>query len=149
MSANQTKNNSGVPIFELWSKYEEIAMHFNDLIVKIRTQALGAVAAITTIAGILSKGNTVGDYNWGLISSVFFFLIVFWVAIWILDFKYYNCLLHGAVDAIVEIERLSRDGVTHINEIQLSTYIEKAVSGKSEQDNKTLHSKISCGRRWF
>ena len=77
MSTDQKNDESlGIPIFELWSKYEEIAMHFNDLIVKIRTQALGAVAAITTIAGVLSKGNTVGDYNWGLISSVFFFLIV-------------------------------------------------------------------------
>jgi len=139
----------GVPIFDLWNKYEEIAMHFNDLIVKIRTQALGAVAAITTISGILSKGNDIGSYNWGLISSVFFFLIIFWLAIWILDFKYYNRLLHGAVDAIIKLEALSKTGVTHVKEIDLSTCIENAVAGEGEQRTDERHNKITFGRKWF
>ena len=128
MPVGNENNKDGIPIFDLWNKYEDIAMHFNDLIVKIRTQALGAVAAITTIAGILSKGNEIGGYNWGLISSVFFFLIVFWIAIWILDFKYYNRLLHGAVDAILKLEALSKSGETHVKEIELSTCIESSTS---------------------
>ena len=149
MSPDNENKKEGIPIFELWSKYEEIAMHFNDLIVKIRTQALGAVAAITTIAGILSKGNDIGSYNWGLISSVFFFLIVFWLAIWILDFKYYNRLLHGAVDAIIKLEALSKSGVTHVKEIDLSTCIENAVADEGVQRSDARHAKISFGRKWF
>ncbi len=149
MSDNQQNSNGGIPIFELWNKYEDIVMHFNDLIVKIRIQALGAVAAITTFAGILSKGSAAGGYNWGLISSVFFFVIVFWIAIWILDFKYYNRLLHGAVDAIINIENLSKKGITHVKEIDLSTCIERAVAGEGAQKDSSLHKKISFGRKWF
>ena len=37
------------PLFEVWVKYEEITMHFNDLLIKLRTQALAAVAALATI----------------------------------------------------------------------------------------------------
>jgi hypothetical protein len=36
---------------ELWGKYEDIAMHFNELLIRLRTQALGAVATIVTAAG--------------------------------------------------------------------------------------------------
>ena len=41
--------NEGWPIYDLWTKYEDIAMHFNDLLIKLRTQALAAVAALTTL----------------------------------------------------------------------------------------------------
>jgi hypothetical protein len=42
-------NEEGWPIFDVWDKYEAIAMHFNDLLIKLRTQALAAVAALSTI----------------------------------------------------------------------------------------------------
>ena len=37
----------------LWVEYEKIAMHFNDLLIKLRTQSLGGLAAIgfVTLAG--------------------------------------------------------------------------------------------------
>ena len=38
----------GWPTFEVWQEYEKIAMHFNDLLMRLRTQALGAVAALAT-----------------------------------------------------------------------------------------------------
>ena len=103
------ENKDLIPIFQLWDKYESVAMHFNDLILKIRIQALGAVAAISTIAGILNKiGNDNQSFNWTISSGVFLFLIIFWVAIWIIDFRYYNRLLIGAVTAILELEELSK-----------------------------------------
>jgi len=147
MSDNQVKSDEGIPLFELWDKYESIAMHFNDLIVKIRTQALGAVAGIATVAGILSKGSVENEYNWGLVAAVFFFLIVFWIAIWVLDFKYYNRLLEGAVNAILEIEKLSKEGKTHFTEIQISTYINDAVSGR--KTGVSGNSRAASGRLWF
>ena len=136
-------------VFELWDKYESIAMHFNDLILKIRIQALGAVAAISTLAGVLNKvGNESQSFNWVISSGVFFFLMIFWVAIWIIDFTYYNRLLIGAVFAITELEEISKEK-THIQEIQLSTIVDKAVVGTNPQRDKTLHKKVSQGRWWF
>jgi hypothetical protein len=34
---------------------EDIAMHFNDLILKLRTAALGAVAALSTLVALLQN----------------------------------------------------------------------------------------------
>ena len=47
--------DQGWPIYDLWTKYEDIAMHFNDLLIKLRTQALAAVAALTTLSGFLQR----------------------------------------------------------------------------------------------
>ena len=135
-------DQDGTPIFEVWDKYESIASHFNDLLIKLRTQALGGVAAIATIAAVLSK-NGVG-FNWAIIAGVFFFVNVFWVAVWILDAKYYNRLLLGAVDAILELEGLTKDK-THIKELNLSRKIEDAVAGKVTK----LPKQSSFGIRWF
>ena len=38
--------------FVLWSKYEDVAMHFNDLIIKLRTQALAGLAGVITVSGL-------------------------------------------------------------------------------------------------
>ena len=42
----------------LWEKYEDIAMHFNDLLMRLRTQALAGIAAISTLVGIFTKAGT-------------------------------------------------------------------------------------------
>lgn len=144
---NDTENLTSV--FALWDKYESIAMHFNDLILKIRIQALGAVAAISTLTGVLNKvGNESQSFNWVISSGVFFFLMIFWVAIWIIDFTYYNRLLVGAVIALTELEKISKEK-THIQEIQLSTIVDEAVIGSNTKRDKTSHSKLSKGRWWF
>jgi hypothetical protein len=36
----------------LWEKYEDIAMHFNDLLIRLRTQSLAGVAALSALVGI-------------------------------------------------------------------------------------------------
>jgi hypothetical protein len=118
----------GYDIFTLWKEYEAIAMHFNDLLLKIRTQSLAAVAAFATIAGVLLKGDGGGqDIRWGALTAVFAGLCVFWVAIWILDFAYYNRLLLGAVKALVWIEKESRDA-KRASSIDMSTLIEQSVA---------------------
>ena len=73
-------------IFEVWAKYEEIAMHFNDLILKLRIQALGAVAVIITLVGVISGMVVMGETQWGFLVTTFAYLLLFWVAIFILDF---------------------------------------------------------------
>src|SRR5690348_13253416 len=86
---DDAKQVHGFPIKDLWEKYEDITMHFNDLIIKLRTQALAAVAALSTIVGIFAKAD-LGEftYGWEIAGYVFLALTSFWIAIWILDFTY-------------------------------------------------------------
>ena len=85
-------------------KYEEIAMHFNDLLIRLRTQALGGVAALSTLVGLFAKTSAGVNTSWE-IAAVFFLCVCFlWVAVWIIDFCYYNRLLLGAVVALVALE---------------------------------------------
>lgn len=115
-------------LFTVWKEYEAIAMHFNDLLLKIRTQSLAAVAAFGTAAGLLLRGENIShELRWGALTAVFFALCVFWVAIWILDFAYYNRLLLGAVKALVWIERESKKS-NRTSGIYISTLIEQAVA---------------------
>lgn len=94
---------------DAWEKHEKIAMHFNELILKIRIQALGAVAAIVTIGGVLLKtiptSSTNAQTRWDLLAAVFAALLFFWIAICLLDFLYYNKLLMGAVDSLLGLEK--------------------------------------------
>src|SRR5262249_39812686 len=41
-----------------WSKYEDIAMHFNTLIIQFRLQAVGGMAALATLALVSSEKVT-------------------------------------------------------------------------------------------
>ena len=135
------------PILELWYKYEKIAMHFNELILKIRVQALAVVAAISAIVGLLSKTVSDNSFSWKIMIIVFFFLMFFWLAIWILDFMYYNRLLLGAVRALLKIEHLSKKQ-SYLSDIDLSSMIEDAVAGE-EYVTVGKKRKESNGRWWF
>lgn len=122
------KATTDFDLFTVWKEYETIAMHFNDLLLKIRTQSLAAVAAFATVAGVLLRGdNITPQLRWGALSAVFLALCVFWLAIWILDFAYYNRLLLGAVKALTWIEKESKKG-NRTSGIYISTLIEQAVA---------------------
>jgi hypothetical protein len=90
----------GWPLKDVWEKYEDIAMHFNDLLIRLRTQALAAVAAISTLVTIFGKTGADPKLSWELAALVFSLLAVFWIAILVIDFCYNNRLLIGAVAAI-------------------------------------------------
>ncbi len=122
-------SETGFPVKELWEKYEDIAMHFNDLIIRLRTQALAGVAALSTLAGLFAKADLGPfSYSWEIAGFVFIALALFWIAIWILDFTYYNKLLVGAVSALIELENRSKAS-TLTSEITLSTRVEESVRG--------------------
>ena len=110
--------------FALWKEYEAIAMHFNDLIIRLRTQSLGAVAAFATLAAIITKGDTTPQLRWEVLSGTLFVLMMFWIAIWVLDQFYYNRLLNGAVAALVALEKDSR-GKPHVEAIEFSISIDR------------------------
>ena len=114
---------------DAWERHEKIAMHFNDLILRLRTQALGGLAALLTIGGVALKTLPEEKHiPWDLVAVLFAFLLAFWIAIWILDFRYYNRLLLGAVDALLKLEDDIRAGKPI--ELTMSHIIESAVHGK-------------------
>lgn len=101
----------------LWAKYEDIAMHFNDLLMRLRSQSLAGIAAISTLVGIFTReGISDIHMDWLVATAMFIAMACFWIAIGCLDLLYYNRLLMGAVAAIIELEgklKTSRlDGIT-------------------------------------
>lgn len=89
----------------LWAKYEDIAMHFNDLLLRLRTQALAAIAAISTLVGVFTKTDPAGAHSdWFVATGIFVALALCWIAIACIDLLYYNRLLVGAVTALLELE---------------------------------------------
>jgi hypothetical protein len=110
---------------ELWRHYEDVAMHFNDLLIHLRSQALGAVSVIITGAGLFvghqaaaqdaGRGTLV---SWPASAAISLLLFVAWTTLMIIDVFYYSRLLRGAVNALLKIEEESN------GEIRLSTEIE-------------------------
>ena len=129
LRADTSKPLQDERLFEIWKEYEEVAKHFNDLLIRLRTQALGGAAAISAFATIITNGDLVPSVRWELLVGIFLLLVFFWVAVWILDVLYYNRLLYGAVAAIMEIEQASQNGEP-LSGLWLSTQIEEAVANK-------------------
>src|SRR5581483_7463808 len=108
---------------ELWSRYEEITMHFNELLMRLRLQSLAGIAAVSTLVGLFSKeGIADVRVSWLVATGIFLALALFWVAIWCLDFLYYNRLLGGAVAGLLQLEDQIKSGT--VTNIQMSTTIE-------------------------
>lgn len=104
-------------IVGVWQKYEDVAMHFNELIMRWRLQAIGGLAGLVTLAGFV-----VGDaesllvrYRAMLLLSLV--LTFGWIGVGIIDLFYYRRLLQGSVDAILRLE-------SQMKTIDLSTAIE-------------------------
>jgi hypothetical protein len=128
-------------IHDLWAKYEDIAMHFNDLLIRLRTQALAAVAALSTLVGIFTKTDPKSIHiSWEVATGVFSLLTVFWVAIWAIDRWYYNRLLIGAVIALREVEVESKKTNPSMA-INMSTQIEQYVANPCS-DNRPRWAKF-------
>jgi hypothetical protein len=111
----------------LWEKYEDIAMHFNDLLIRLRTQSLAGIAAVSAVVGLFAKEGGTGDLHldWVVAQAIFAAMIGFWIAIWCLDIGYYNRLLNGSVNAIVELEKATSAENVFDGEIDMSRLIEK------------------------
>jgi hypothetical protein len=112
-------------VLDQWYKYEQVAMHFNDLLMRFRTQALGGLAAVGTLAAVLvgAKGIAASYLPW-----FFGVLTGLWVAAWALDAGYYSLLLKGAVSAIKAFEASTTfEGEQRIG---LSTAIDKVTTAK-------------------
>jgi len=114
--------------FALWVEYEKVAMHFNDLNMRLRTQAVGGLAGVVAISGFAVNfaQKSGSDAQWLIFFGSLLFFMCAWVALWLLDTNYYNKLLVGAVKAIVEHEQMTVDAKSPWT-ITLSTRIQEAV----------------------
>jgi hypothetical protein len=128
-------NEDGWPIYELWDKYEQIAMRFNDLLIRLRTQALAGVATLTTIIGIFAKSEASTKTNWEMVAFALAVIIVFWLAVWVLDFTYYNRLPLGATAALFALEEESKHRL-RVRSIDMSTQIREAVANRYSWEKK-------------
>ena len=117
--------NNEINVQKLWEQYEGIAMHFNDLLIRLRTQSLAGVAAISAVVGIFAKDGGTGSIklDWDIAQAIFLAMTGFWIAIWCLDIGYYNRLLSGAVDAIEALEEKTAADDTSNIEINISRSI--------------------------
>lgn len=102
---------------ELWKKYEDVAMHFNDLLMRWRLQAIGGLAGLVTLAGFVVGDATTLTVRYRAMFILGGVLALGWIGVAIIDLFYYSRLLRGAVDALLAIERANPP-------ITLSTIIE-------------------------
>lgn len=111
-------------IIELWYHYEQVAMHFNEMIIQYRLQLMGGAGVIGALSGYLigSKVDSalLRHKLRAYVSSGILLLIL---AAFYLDIYYYNELLRGAVKAILKLE------AEHPDILFMSTYIKKQFPG--------------------
>ena len=122
-------------IIDLWFHYEQIAMHFNELIIQYRLQLMAGLGAIGALSGYLI-GNKVDDVlmQLRLRAYVSTGLLFLFIAASYLDLFYYNELLRGAVKAILKLE------AEHPDILYLSTYVKDEF-----RDGATHHLYITYG----
>jgi hypothetical protein len=124
------KESTEIDVQALWGKYEDITMHFNDLLMRLRTSSLAAIPALSTVVGIFADSPTEAvSLDWAVAAGLFSAMSFVWLAIFCLDFYYYNKLLSGAVAAVVQLETNVCSG-EKVPGINLSTLIEQEFSLK-------------------
>mgnify|MGYP006091024261 CR=1 FL=1 len=82
-------------LLEEWKLTIKVQMHFNELILKFRT---GSISVLTVMfAAAITSFKLVGQDLTVDLSRVVYMLLAFWIALFVLDYFYYNKLLLGAV----------------------------------------------------
>jgi hypothetical protein len=118
-----------IDVQTLWAKYQDVVMHFNDLLMRLRSQGLAGIAAVSTLVGIFTReGNSDVSTEWLVATFIFLALALFWIAIWCLDLLYYNRMLMGAVAALIDLEKKSKG--LNLDGIDMSTTIAEGFGTK-------------------
>lgn len=91
-------------VVQLWYHYEEVAMHFNELIIQYRLQLMGGTGAIGALSSYLIASKDLGENFEKLRALTASVILVLFSAAAYLDVFYYNELLLGAVDALLKFE---------------------------------------------
>lgn len=98
-------------LLEEWKLTIKVQMHFNELILKFRT---GSISVLTVMfAAAVTSFKLVGqdlavDLRW-----VICMLLFFWLALFCLDYYYYNKLLLGSVEHAKKFDGALFDGASN------------------------------------
>lgn len=144
MTTGSPAGNVEINPQDLWAKYEDIAMHFNDLIMRLRTQSLAGIAAVSTLVGLFTKEGADIQTDWLVASAIFIAMALFWIAIWCLDFHYYSRLLAGAVAALKKLENETASG--NVARIDISTIIEAEFENPSPKPKSSSSGALAFYR---
>ena len=99
-------------------------MHFNDLLMRWRLQAIGGLAGLVTLAGFVVGDAATLAVRYRAMLILSGVLAFAWVGVALIDLFYYRRLLQGAVNALLAIEKENP-------RITLSTAIEHEASSAS------------------
>lgn len=125
----------------LWKEMQGIIAHFNELIIKLRVQSLGGLAAITAILAVVTKSTEDLSLMYFIIALALIFFVMLWRALWILDTRYYSLLLLGAVDEMLAVEKAMATEQKYIP--AFSTTIRHRVEGRSRDGNPLNHAEVT------
>lgn len=103
--------------FQIWEKSEDVAMHFNDLIINFRLKALGAVSLSTGLLGGLTAREPT---DWRPFTLGAVLILACWLAVAAIDNLYYRRLLRGAVEDAMRVEKQSKKRIDLSNAIDRS-----------------------------
>jgi hypothetical protein len=113
---------------EKWHKYELIAMHFNDLIIRFRLHALAGIAAVSALIGVMLNNKVEMEQRPVMLFILSISLCVAWGAMWALDHWYYQNLLIGSVEEIKKLENTTEGRITFSKGIE--EYLETQTKSK-------------------
>jgi hypothetical protein len=82
---------------QAWEKHQDVAMHFNELIMRWRLQAIGGLAGFVTLAGFVVGDTTSLHVRYRAMLILTTVIAFAWLAVGAIDLFYYSRLLQGAV----------------------------------------------------
>jgi|GEM_PF-2986765 len=102
ISYEQDKVPNQEHLITIWEKAIDVQMHFNELIIKFRTQVLTIMITMTGGILVLARMTENGVFHGPVFSGlpVYYLFIVpisIWVAVFLIDRVYYHNMLIGAV----------------------------------------------------
>lgn len=115
-------------LYTYWAKCEDVAIHFNELIIKMRTQVLSTITIIGTLLGVLSRMPEQGSPH-NTIAIGFALLLLAWLGVGCIDALYYGRLLKGAVDEIVRVEEMTKGAIQLSKKIDTSCGVKHLPDG--------------------
>jgi|GEM_PF-5769800 len=118
-------------VLQLWFHYEEVAMHFNQMIIQYRLQVMAGTGIVGTVGSyIVGSKSKEPETLYALRAFFSCGLLVLFISAAAIDLLYYNELLLGAVDALIELE-------SRHPEINLSTAINNRFASEINPDGET------------
>ena len=129
-------------IMSAWTKIVDTQMHFNEMVMKVRSLAITLIlAAFGAAAYAVQAPIFLGVY--GKSVHIAFFIIIFgltgWIALWVMDLGHFHKLLRGAVTKGMQLEAQYRDDGIVGGLLGMTTAI-------SNESRTLMGRKVSAGK---